>query len=108
MPFGLSVSHFNLEPKQFPRRTGCAVQCPQADALIDGKARGNQSKLNDSQREALVAIVESGPIPATHGIVRWRLIDLAQWLYKEFTVSIENGSAKVCHGSGGIVLLRAE
>ena len=46
--------------------------------------------------------------PAIHGVVRWRLIDLAQWLYKEFTVSIENGSAKVCHGSGGIVLLRAE
>ena len=59
------------------------------DALIDGKARGNQPKLNDAQREALVAIVESGPTPAIHGVVRWRLIDLAQWLYKEFTVSID-------------------
>jgi hypothetical protein len=25
-----------------------------------------------------------------------------------FNYSVENGSAKVCHGSGGIVLLRAE
>lgn len=58
------------------------------DGLIDGKAPGNQSKLNDAQREALVAIVESGPTAAVHGVVRWRLIDLAQWLYKEFTIVI--------------------
>jgi len=29
--------------------------------------------------QALVDVVESGPIPAIHGVVRWRLIDLAQW-----------------------------
>ena len=60
-----------------------------SEALIDGKAPGQQPKLNDAQRQALVAIVESGPIPAIHGVVRWRLIDLAQWLYKEFTISID-------------------
>ena len=65
------------------------------DALIDGKAPGQQPKLDDAQRQALVAILESGPIPAVHGVVRWRLIDLAQWLYlaqwlhKEFTVSLD-------------------
>jgi len=59
------------------------------DALIDGKAPGQQPKLNDSQRQALTAIVESGPTPAVHGVVRWRLIDLARWLYKEFTVSVD-------------------
>jgi hypothetical protein len=26
-------------------------------------------------------MIESGPIPAVHGVVRWRLIDLAQWIY---------------------------
>jgi hypothetical protein len=36
----------------------------------------------------LVQIVESGPIPAVHGVVRWRLIDLAQWLFEEFRISI--------------------
>jgi len=59
------------------------------DALIDGKAPGPRPKLNDSQRQALVAIVESGPIPAVHGVVRWRLIDLAQWIHAEFAVSLD-------------------
>ena len=36
-----------------------------------------------------MAIVESGPIPEIHGVVRWRLIDLVQWLYEEFTVSLD-------------------
>ena len=45
--------------------------------------------LNDAQRRALVEIVESGRIPAIHGVVRWRLIDLAWWLYEEFAVSLD-------------------
>jgi len=56
--------------------------------LIDGKAPGNASKLNDAQRRALKEVVETGPIPAIHGVVRWRLIDLAQWLSDEFGVSL--------------------
>jgi len=32
--------------------------------------------------------VEDGPVPAVHGVVRWRLIDLAQWIFEEFRVSI--------------------
>jgi transposase len=59
------------------------------DALIDGKAPGQRPKLDDAQRQALVAIVESGPIPEVHGVVRWRLIDLVQWLHREFTVSLD-------------------
>jgi hypothetical protein len=31
--------------------------------------------------------VEDGPILALHGVVRWRLIDLAQWLFEEFRSS---------------------
>jgi hypothetical protein len=27
---------------------------------------------------------EDGPLPAIHGVVRWRLIDLARWLFEEF------------------------
>lgn len=56
--------------------------------LIDGKAPGNPAKLDEAQRRALAAIVESGPIPAVHGVVRWRLKDLAQWLLEEFGVSL--------------------
>jgi len=58
-------------------------------ALLDGKAPGRQSLLNDAQRRALVEIVEQGPIPAIHGVVRWRLIDLVQWLHYEFAVSLD-------------------
>jgi transposase len=32
---------------------------------------------------------ESGPIPAIHGVVRWRLIDLAWWLHEEFAISLD-------------------
>ena len=33
-------------------------------------------------------MIGSGPIPAIHGVVRWRLIDLCQWLWEEFRVRI--------------------
>ena len=59
------------------------------DGLLDGKAPGKRSLLDDAQRRALVGIVESGPIPAIHGVVRWRLIDLVQWLHEEFAVSLD-------------------
>jgi transposase len=56
--------------------------------LVDGKAPGNTPLLNDERRQALREIVGSGPIPAVHGVVRWRLIDLAQWVFEEFRISI--------------------
>ncbi len=46
--------------------------------LINTKAPGNLSKLNDEQRQVLAKIVDSGPIPATHGVVRWRRKDLVR------------------------------
>ena len=57
--------------------------------LLDGKAPGPRSRLDDVQRRALIEVVESGPIPAIHGVVRWRLIDLVQWLHYEFAVSLD-------------------
>lgn len=59
------------------------------DGLLDGKAPGPRSRLNDAQRQALIDIVERGPIPVVHGVVRWRLIDLVQWLHDEFAVSLD-------------------
>src|SRR5215207_8695097 len=58
------------------------------EGLIDRKAPGPASKLNEDQRRALSALVESGPIPAIHGVVRWRLKDLAQWIWEEFRISV--------------------
>ena len=57
--------------------------------LITGKATGNWPKLNDEQRKALAAIVEKGPIPAIHGVVRWRRKDLARWLFEEFRIEVD-------------------
>ena len=59
------------------------------DGLLDGKAPGRRSRLNDAQRRTLVEAVERGPVPAIHGVVRWRLIDLVQWLHEEFAVSLD-------------------
>ena len=47
------------------------------EGLADRQAPGHPGKLNTAQREALAAMVESGPMPAIHGVVRWRLKDLA-------------------------------
>src|SRR6202166_1485624 len=56
--------------------------------LLNGKAPGQPSKLNDAQRQAVAQMIEGGPIPAVHGVVRWRLIDLAQWIFEEFRITI--------------------
>ena len=58
------------------------------DGLINRKAPGNRPKLNEEQRQALARIVESGPIPAIHGVVRWRLCDLVQWVQETHHISL--------------------
>ncbi len=57
------------------------------DGLVDRKAPGQPPRLTDAHRAALAAVIEQGPTPAIHGVVRWRLIDLGQWLWEEFRVS---------------------
>ena len=37
----------------------------------------------------LTQIVEDGPIPEIHGVVRRRLMDLASWIWEEFNVSLD-------------------
>src|SRR5207237_9788108 len=49
----------------------CKAEGP--GGLINGKAPGNASLLDDEQRQALARIVESGPIAAAHGVGRWRV-----------------------------------
>ena len=58
------------------------------EGLIDRKPPGPPSKLRDAPRAALVTRVDDGPIPAVHGVVRWRLVDLIQWIWEEFRISI--------------------
>ena len=56
--------------------------------LIDRKAPGQPPRLNDAHRAALAAMIESGPIPAVHGVVRWRIVDLRQWIFEELRVIV--------------------
>ncbi|WP_189622634.1 helix-turn-helix domain-containing protein, partial [Novosphingobium colocasiae] len=58
------------------------------DGLETRKAPGPDTILDDGHRRALAEAIEAGPIPAVHGVVRWRIIDLVQWLWEEFEVSI--------------------
>ena len=57
-----------------------------AAGLIDRKAPGKPPKLDASQQAALAEIVEAGPIPAVHGVVRWRRIDLVGVIEERFGV----------------------
>jgi transposase len=59
------------------------------EGLINAKAPGNRPKLNEDQRQALARMVESGRIPAIHGVVRWRREDLARWLFEEFRIAVD-------------------
>lgn len=58
------------------------------EGLLNGKSPGVPAKLNDSQRQAIARMIEMGPMPAVHGVVRWRLIDLTQWVFEEFHIVI--------------------
>jgi len=58
------------------------------DGLVDRKAPGQPSRLNGEHRAALARAIDDGPIPAVHGVVRWRIIDLCQWVWDEFQVSV--------------------
>jgi transposase len=58
------------------------------EGLIDRKAPGQPSILTATHRAALVEAIEQGPIPAVHGVVRWRIVDLAQMLWDDFSLSV--------------------
>ena len=55
------------------------------DGLMDRKPPRQPPRLNDVHRGALA---ESGPIPAVRGVVRWRIVDLCQWVFEEFRVVV--------------------
>ena len=50
--------------------------------------------LNDAQRQELARIIERGPIPAIHGVLRRRLIDLTNWIpHPDFRADLEPTAA---------------
>ena len=56
------------------------------EALIDAKTAGRKPKLGAAELKALARVVEEGPLPAVHGVVRWRLVDLRQWVFEAFGI----------------------
>ena len=58
------------------------------EGLLTGKAPGARPLLSPEQRRALERVIHEGPIPAVHGVVRWRLVDLIQWLWDEFRMTL--------------------
>jgi len=58
------------------------------EGLIGGKAPGKLALLKAVQREALAKVVEAGPEPTLHGVVRWRIADLVAWLQGTFEVTV--------------------
>ena len=58
------------------------------NGLVDRKPPGPTPRLTDEHRQALAAQVDCGPTPAIHGVVRWRLCDLGQWLWEAFGVAV--------------------
>ena len=60
------------------------------DGLINVAAPGAPAKLDKEHRAFLARIVDEGPIPAVHGVVRWRACDLIMRLHDEFGISVSD------------------
>ena len=56
--------------------------------LINVKPTGRRPKLSVEQQEALRQLVEAGPDPEKHGVVRWRCVDLQRVLGAQFGVDL--------------------
>ena len=60
------------------------------DGLINIPSPGPPPKLDDTHKAFLRRIVDEGPIPAVHGVVRWRASDLIMRLHEEFGLSVSD------------------
>jgi transposase len=52
------------------------------------KSPGRGSKLTARQQAEWAELVEAGPDPAVHGVVRWRRVDLRDELQRRFGVAL--------------------
>jgi len=60
--------------------------------LHDLKTPGPKPKLTAEQQAELTELVEAGPDPARHGVVRWRRVDLRDELERRFGVVLHERS----------------
>src|SRR5476649_2703721 len=60
--------------------------------LHDLTPPGPKPKLTAEQQAVLAGLVETGPNPARHGVVRWRRVDLRDELQRRFGVALHERS----------------
>jgi len=60
------------------------------DGLVNKLSPGAPGKLTDEHKAFLARLVEEGPIPAVHSVVRWRACDLIMRLHEEFGISVSD------------------
>jgi transposase len=53
---------------------------------------GAPGKLTSKHKEFLARLIDEGPNPAIHGVVRWRGCDLIRQLYAEFGISVSDNT----------------
>ena len=86
-----AARHANISP-QTVRDWTLRFNAEGPDGLFDGKSTGAPPRLNARQRAALARVVEEGPTPYLHGVVRWRLSDLAAWVRDAFAISLDQST----------------
>ena len=70
----------------FDRKLLAAMQ---TDMRQTHQQLGDAINLSASQiSRRMQRLIDSGLIPAVHGVVRWRSVDLCQWTFEEFRVVV--------------------
>jgi transposase len=73
------------------------------DGLINIPSPGVPPKLDATHRAFLARIMEDGPIPAVHGVLRWRACDLIMRLHEEFGISVSDDTRLSCPQRAGLL-----
>src|SRR5882672_8178512 len=60
------------------------------EGLVNKPSPGAPGKLTDEHKAYLARLIEEGPIPAIHGVVRWRACDLIMQLHEKFAISVSD------------------
>jgi transposase len=60
------------------------------EGLVNKPSPGAPGKLTDEHKAYLARLIEEGPTPAIHGVVRWRACDLIMQLHEKFGISVSD------------------
>ena len=54
------------------------------------RPRASRASSTEKHKAFLARLIDEGPIPAIHGVVRWRACDLIMQLHEEFGLSVSD------------------